>query len=473
MNTDVSTLTLISVRILLCLFGILGNFLLFFFTIPKVNQRIEPYKILLLNLAISNLLTNCMVDIPGILVEIYGTWFLGDLYCKIFWFTASMLITNSILTTFSMSVFWFQKLVGNRPINSNVLRSVELRKLRIFVSLGWLISIAFSMPFLFFCSVNMMKNNEEKDQPKLNQSIFGCQDVFPSRSQKHVYEILYMVLANALPVLGMFFINVRIIIFLMRNRKQVSALKCLKTKRTMTSSVPNCGKAKCRDSGGQAGSEFVSYISSVSSGLEFVSAQFILTTSEDPVKDNIKNVEKGDLIKQVLTLEGGSIGDEENKHLPASMIYNPCNSKESAQTTELCDLKATPLVLVAETGITCIDGKTYKPGDTYSTSYTCYQDQCIEGNNKDKLPELLKSLDSKVRLLAKTPSATTQIRAAISIMAVVGVFFIFWVTYLILKIKRDTNRTQQMIDTASLMAASYTTVIPYIFIYSMKKCPCG
>lgn len=475
MSTNVPKLTEICFRILLCLFGILGNSSLLFFTIPTVNGRIEPYKILLINLALSDLLTNCMVDIPGILVEIYGTWFLGDSYCKIFWFTASLSITNSILTTLALSIFWFQKLVGNRPKKCDLLRSSERRLLSIFVCLSWLISVTFSMPLLFFSSANEMKNEgEEQEQEKSTERISGCHDDFPSRSQKYVYDVLYLVLVNALPVLGMFFINVRIIIFLIRNRKRVSALECPKAKTCVTSLVPGCGEhgtTECQLTGGQVANGLVSCISSIPYGFEFVSVQTIWAISEDPLKDHIKNVDKGNVINQVLSsLERDSIGDEDHKHPPASMIYNPCNYKESAQITELYDLKDTHLVHVSETDIICIDGKTSNPGPA-TTDLTCYQP-----NSKDKLPELLKSLDNKGRLAVKTTKrylcAKTQIRAAVSIMAVVGAFLIFWVIHLTLRIKEDSNSSQHVINTASLIAASYTTIIPYIFIFSMKKCPC-
>ncbi|XP_069819653.1 D(2)-like dopamine receptor [Dendropsophus ebraccatus] len=444
MTTDLPKLTEICFRILLCLFAVLGNLSLFFLTVP-LNRKIKPYKILLINLALSDLLTNCMVDIPGILVDIYGTWFLGDMYCKIFWFTASVTITNSIFTALAMSVFWFQKLVGSRPVNSHPLRSAELRHLGIVVSLSWLISTAFGVPVLFFCGVFTMKNKGEE------QSVFGCQDSFPSRSQKHVYEILYLALANALPVLGMFIINMRIVVFLIRNRKRVSALRCLKAKivRSSEAGGGEPGITQCRPSEGQ----IVSCISSISN--EFVSDQTTWGTSKDLAKDN-----EGNFIK-----EGETMCSDEHKQ-PPSMIYNPC----SAQTTDLCDLNTTNFVLAQDPRVTC------KPDNVYSISSTYCKEQWIQGNIKDKLPDLLKSLDSKesiAKIQTRYPSTTTQIRAAISIMSVVGVFLVFWVTYLTLRVKEDVNNSQQVIDTASLIAASYTTIIPYVFIYSMKKCPCG
>ncbi|XP_069610830.1 uncharacterized protein [Ranitomeya imitator] len=476
MNMDGSKLTEICFRILLCIFGILGNSLLFFFAIPRVNRKMEPYKILLINLALSDLLTNCMVDIPGLLVEMYGTWFLGDLYCKIFWFTASLSITNSILTTLAMSIFWFQKLVGSRPINCPAVRSAELRLLRIFVFLSWVVSVTFSIPLLFFSSVFMMNTeDEERDQQKSQLNIWGCQNTFPSRSQKHIYEVLYLVLANALPILGILFINMRVIIFLIRNRKRVSALKCPKTKTAMASSVlsrEEHGMPKCQLPGGQVGNELVS---SISHGLEFLSAQTIWTSMEGPLKDNIKNIDKEYLIKQVLQLlEKDTIGDEEHKQPPASLIYNPCAFTESTQTTDLC---VTHLVLAPETDIICRDGKSCTPGKDFSTNSICSQDLCIMGKSEDKLPELLKSLDTNGRMAGKSPTrhlvATKQVKAALSIMAVAGVFLIFWVTHLTLRITEEAKESEQVIDTASLIAASYTTIVPYIFIFGMKKCRCG
>lgn len=502
-ETEVSKLTLVCFRILLCLIGALGNTALFFFSMPSISCRLEPYKILVINLALSDLITNFMVDIPSILVDIHGTWILGESYCKVFWFTASLSITSSILTTFAMSVFWFYKVVGSTPKNYCIFRQTELRLLGISISLGWLVSIIFSTPLLFFSSLYTLKDDQNK--PSVER-VFGCRDDFPSNFQKNLYVIIYLLIPNGLPIIGMLFINVKIVLFLIRNRKRIAAMKCTKMNGT---SAFNCPVPKFRDqlgtlcqgSEGNNGDIFsscgavkdmffeppLSSIPLTGTELDFVRTEKCHAKSEDGVKMIIKTVDKRILIQQFLqSLEKKTAETEEHKHPSASIIYDPfmVPHMEKSQKTVLYNLKDSHLVLIPDKDTNFVDGNTDQqmlcsPGESLTAELTCTQDYCAlddkdqpptetqcsyKTNNRDFL--LVKALTTNLTMI-------TQIRSVLTIMAIVSVFSVFWVTYLTVRIKESTTRTEDVVDNAFLVSASYTTIIPYVFIYNLKKLPRG
>ncbi|MBN3301044.1 NPY1R protein, partial [Amia calva] len=65
-----------------------------------------------------------------------------------------------------------------------------------------------------------------------------------------------------------------------------------------------------------------------------------------------------------------------------------------------------------------------------------------------------------------------QVRAAKSVVAVATVFLICWVTHLSMRIANFVNESPLNVKIISYVGASYTCVIPYIFLYGVKKLSC-
>ena len=73
-----------------------------------------------------------------------------------------------------------------------------------------------------------------------------------------------------------------------------------------------------------------------------------------------------------------------------------------------------------------------------------------------------------------SPGSSSQVRAAKSVVAVASIFVVCWVTHLVLRISSNIHTSHIVVEVASYIAASYTCIIPYIFLYGIKKlsCPC-
>ncbi|KAE8285057.1 hypothetical protein D5F01_LYC16504 [Larimichthys crocea] len=101
------------IRGLMFLAGILGNNWLAVRSLPGQISGIRTNEVLFINLAVSNLITNYLVDLPDTIADFAGRWFLGETFCGVFRFCADLSETSSIYTTFFISAFWHQKLVGS------------------------------------------------------------------------------------------------------------------------------------------------------------------------------------------------------------------------------------------------------------------------------------------------------------------------------------------------------------------------
>ncbi|CAH2296468.1 rhodopsin-like [Pelobates cultripes] len=478
-------------RGLLCFLGILGNLSLLLCSLPSKHSRIETYKVLFINLALSNLLTNCMVDIPSILAEVYETWFLGNIYCKIYMFTASLTITDSILTTLTISIFWFHKLVVSRPANCKMLQKSELRLLGISLTVGWIVAIIFSTPLFSYCSVYVMKNGNEESQKESVERIFACGDGFPTGFQKSTYEFMYLLLANALPIISMLVINIRIITVLTRNRRRITALKLPKKERCQATNSKliisprlNMGTENCKAIGstdpkseGQKNcvgnivfKQSMSCVSTTTKGL--IAIENSSPNVDSKVKVIISNVERRVLFQRLSPNEKETLNNEKEELQPVSIIYDPCmlSYNKVAQEAFICNVESNGLV--PESNTMHLHEEFDQPATCNSEMVyavpACPQESCLLEDTKAQF--------TNKQCPAKTPSrhlsAETQIRATISITAVVGIFFAFWLVHLVLRIQVSTGGSKELANIASVIAASYTTVIPYIFIYGLGKCPC-
>ncbi|KAK1174655.1 rhodopsin-like [Acipenser oxyrinchus oxyrinchus] len=200
------------IRAIMCLLGIVGNNLLAFRLLPSKMSRVRTSEVLLINLAISNLITNYLVDLPDTIADFAGSWYLGETYCSFFLFCSELSETSSILATLLISVFWYQKLVGSlRRGNAPVLLE-SLRLSSGIVLLTWVLALIFSAPLLFYTKVD---NKEE------NGTELRCNDHFPTHTSKQTYEVLYLTLANAVPIALMVFTNLRIVVTLLMHRKSL------------------------------------------------------------------------------------------------------------------------------------------------------------------------------------------------------------------------------------------------------------
>uniref|UniRef100_A0A8C9SII5 Olfactory receptor class A related 5 n=1 Tax=Scleropages formosus TaxID=113540 RepID=A0A8C9SII5_SCLFO len=186
------------IRALMCLLGILGNNWLAICSLPDRASRLRTNEALFLNLAASNLITNCLVDLPDTIADFANGWFWGKFYCKVFMFCAGLSETSSILSTLLISVFWYQKLVGSLRRGGAPVAMDNLHLVALLLAGGWVVAMAFSIPRMFFATLETQ-----------NQSRAECTDSFRSKRAKESYEITYVTLANAIPIAGIVFATAR------------------------------------------------------------------------------------------------------------------------------------------------------------------------------------------------------------------------------------------------------------------------
>ncbi|CAL8280874.1 unnamed protein product [Gadus morhua 'NCC'] len=311
---DVDDIIESAVRALMFLLGMLGNNWLAVRSIPSRLSALRTNELLFLNLAVSNLITNYLVDLPDTMADIAGGWFLGDGYCGVFRFCADLSETSSIFSTLFISVYWYQKLVGSLKRGGGPVQLDSLRLVGGLLAGSWGVAVVFSIPHYFFVTVEGE-----------NGSSLECNDVFPSEEAKQTYEALYLTLANALPVAGIVYATARIVVTLMQSQKRIQG-----------------------HGGNQAASE-------------------------------------------------------EGRAAPAAAASIKAAGGEEGGGWWWCN----------------------------------------------------------------------QVRAAKSVVAVASIFVVCWVTHLLLRISSNIQTSPIVVEVASYIAASYTCIIPYIFLYGVKKLSCS
>uniref|UniRef100_A0A3B4A919 G-protein coupled receptors family 1 profile domain-containing protein n=1 Tax=Periophthalmus magnuspinnatus TaxID=409849 RepID=A0A3B4A919_9GOBI len=148
--------------------GVVGNNWLAVSSLPKALSGLRTNEILFINLAISNLITNYLVDLPDTMADFAGSWFLGETYCGVFRFSADLSETSSIFTTFFISIFWHQKLVGSLKRGGGPVRLDSLRLVAFLLAGSWTVAVVFSIPHFFFVKVEGS-----------NETELDCVDYFP------------------------------------------------------------------------------------------------------------------------------------------------------------------------------------------------------------------------------------------------------------------------------------------------------
>nr|ALH06189.1 vomeronasal type-1 receptor 5 [Coilia nasus] len=328
----------------MCLLGIVGNNWLAFSSFPRSKSQLKTNDALFLNLAVSNLITNYMVDLPDTMADFAGRWFMGLTYCRIFRFCADLSETSSIFSTLFISVFWYQKLVGSLKRGGAPVRLDNLRLVAALLGGSWMVAIVFSIPHLIYVTI------EEGDEP-------DCVDDFPSPTAHQIYEILYLSLANAVPITGIVFASIQIVVTLLKNQQRIRA------------------------TGAGTGEP-----------------------SPDKPQDTAD------------TTSPGQAQAQQGSNSPSAQ--GPPSSAPGAAVPQ--QGQAAP--------------KAQAKG---------------------------------------SPGAGGLVRAAKSVVAVASVFLVCWVTHLLLRISSNVKTSKVVTEVASYIAASYTSIIPYIFLHGVKKLTCN
>ena len=286
-----------------------------------------------------------MVDLPDTMADFAGRWFMGLTYCRIFRFCADLSETSSIFSTLFISVFWYQKLVGSLKRGGAPIRLDNLRLVAALLGGSWMVAIVFSIPHIIFVGL------EEGDEA-------DCIDNFPSPTAHQIYEILYLSLANALPIAGIVFASIQIVVTLLQNQQRITG----------------------------------------------IGAGAVEPSPDKP--------------------------QQEAPH-PTVPGQEPQGSNSQA----------------AQGSLTVYNG--VQPG--------AVQQQ----------PQVTPKAQVK-----SSPGPSGQVRAAKSVVAVASVFLVCWLTHLLLRITSSVKTSEVVVEVASYIAASYTCIIPYIFLYGVKKLNC-
>lgn len=349
--------------------GVLGNNWLVVRSLPGQMSSIRTNEVLLINLAISNLITNYLVDLPDTIADFAGHWFLGETYCGVFRFCADLSETSSIYTTFFISIFWHQKLVGSLKRGGAPVMLDSLRLIGCLLAASWTVAVAFGIPHFFFITVQATNESEE-----------DCVDLYPDAIASQVYDIFYLTLANALPMAGIVFVSVQIVVTLLQNQRRIQSHSSDAAKKEKRSSADR----SCDVSTGASA---------------------------------------------------------------------PSNSKDPKETGSL----------IIFNGTSCPKGGL--PGQRSDSSPLSSAPNVI---TKAEAPPPLSKMPAK-----PSPSSSSQVRAAKSVVAVASVFLVSWLTHIVLRITNNFHTSSLVVEVASYVAASYTCIIPYIFLHGVKKLTCS
>ncbi|XP_008286025.1 chemokine XC receptor 1 [Stegastes partitus] len=348
------------IRALMFIAGILGNSWLAICSLPKQKSGIRTNEVLFINLALSNLITNCLVDLPDTIADFNGRWFLGETFCGVFRFSADLSETSSIFTTFFISAFWHQKLVGSLKRGGAPVQLDNLLLVGCLLAGSWTVAVVFSVPHFFFVSVEGGNGSED-----------DCLDVFPNPLAQQTYEVIYLTVANAFPIAGIVFASAQIVITLYQNQRRIRGHGSDQTK--------------------------------------------------EAVREENKSLENRDDERSISTVSAPGI----SKDLDPS-----CPSDKSAHIAPF-------------------------NGETESRAGA-------------------KPNVSRPNQMPSKPSSNTssQVRAAKSVVAVASVVLVCWLTHLLLRITNSIHTSSIVVEVASYIAASYTCIIPYIFLHGVKKLSC-
>ncbi|XP_045922965.1 rhodopsin [Micropterus dolomieu] len=362
-----------TIRALMFLAGVLGNNWLAIRSLPGQKSGIHTNEALFINLAVSNLITNYLVDLPDTVADFAGRWFLGEAFCGVLRFCSDLSETSSIYTTFFISAFWHQKLVGSLKRGGAPVRMDSMCLVGCLLAGSWTVAVVFSIPHFYFATVE-----------ETNESQKDCVDVFPNATARQTYDIFYLTLANALPIAGIVFASVQIVTTLLQSQR------CIRSH----NSYPTKDENKSR-----------------------------------PIKIQKHDTSFG-------TVSAGTSKDVKDSASP-TLIYT--------------GVPASP----------CPNG---------GLSGHCSNRETNTGRRAGAPP----SLSRPSQMPAKpSPSSSSQVRAAKSVVAVASVFLVCWLTHLLLRISSNIHTSPIVLEVADYVAASYTCIIPYLLLHGVKKLSCS
>ncbi|CAJ1070604.1 rhodopsin [Xyrichtys novacula] len=369
------------IRAFMFLAGVVGNSWLAIRSLPGQKSGLRTNEILFINLAFSNLITNYLVDLPDTMADFSGRWFLGEAFCGVFLFCADLSETSSIYTTLFICIYWHQKLVGSLKRGGAPVQLDSLCLVGCLLAGSWTMALAFGIPHFFFVTIKVSNDSNE-----------DCVDLFPNAFVTQTYDVFYLTLANALPVAGIVFTSVQIVITLLRNQRRIRNLNCD-------------------------------------------------TTKEMAEEVNSPNIRDSD--PSVSTVSG------------------PSTSKDAKELKSLTNIYMG------------LNGTTGPNGGLSGQSSKSSPSKDREPNTGSRA-EAPPTLSKPNQMPAKSSSSSTsQVRAAKSVVAVASVFLVCWLTHILLRITNNIHTSSLVVEVASYVAASYTCIIPYIFLHGVKKLSCS
>ncbi|KAM9456219.1 uncharacterized protein ora5 [Clarias gariepinus] len=215
------------IRAIMCLIGIIGNNWLCITSLPKPNSQLRTNDLLFINLGVSNLLTNYLVDVFYI-IQPGGFLAVGRVYCIFQLFLPKFSETSSILTTIFITLYWHQKLVGSLKRGGAPVLMDNLHFTAALLTGSWIFAFVVNIPHFFI----ILGQNE-------NATTTQCIE----KQQLQGYKVTYTILVNFFPLMGIVYASVQITVTLLRNEKRM---------RKMSTAVQNEGKTSVEKNGDKA-----------------------------------------------------------------------------------------------------------------------------------------------------------------------------------------------------------------------------
>ncbi|XP_016393390.1 alpha-1A adrenergic receptor-like [Sinocyclocheilus rhinocerous] len=214
-------------RAFFCFTGIIGNGWLGLRSLPRSGSPLRTSDVLFVNLAVSNLITNCLVDLPETMAHVAKSWLTSKEYCGVTKFSHEISETSSIFSTMFISMYWHQKLVGSIRRGGAPVQMDNLRLVVVLLAGSWIVSTAFSLPYIFIAEHNA------------NESSEVCEERFASPAAKQTYDGMYLTLANVIPMIGITYATVQIVLTLLRSQKRIKDHSAATKQKTQVRSNPS------------------------------------------------------------------------------------------------------------------------------------------------------------------------------------------------------------------------------------------
>ncbi|KAF7700986.1 alpha-1A adrenergic receptor [Silurus meridionalis] len=193
----------------MCLSGIIGNNWLCISSLPKSISQLRTNDALFVNLAVSNLITNYLVD-PLHIFTTKSFLPVEKVLCSFQFFLPEFSETSSILSTMFITVYWHQKLVGSLKRGGAPVKMDNICFIAALLAGSWTFAFVLNVPH-FIAVV-------EDDG---NATIQECKEDLPSEEANQAYKAVYITLANVLPLTGILYASIQIVITLLQNEKRM------------------------------------------------------------------------------------------------------------------------------------------------------------------------------------------------------------------------------------------------------------